>query len=159
MAHCIAAVAVAWLINASFPAVVAALVCAAALTLPWSYLAGLAGLVAAVLALKRITGRERPDLQDRASFPSGHAAVAVYLSSVLAFSALPRAVALLVAAWAAAACYARVAARRHYWSDVLAGGALGLLAATAVHRMTLKNDPPPTVCPLQQQCSNSSSTP
>ena len=88
---------------------------------------------AGVFALKRLTGRPRPDGSDDLSFPSGHAALA-FAAATLTQHALARSHlapgprrALGLAAWgmAAATAWARVEAGAHYPSDVLAGAALG----------------------------------
>ncbi len=110
----------------------------------------LAALVAAVVALKLLTGRERPDGSSGDSFPSGHAAVAAYLAASLCLALgaaasggraplpLPAALAAAAAAasgvWAAGVCWSRVGLRRHYASDVAAGAALGASAALIAFR-------------------------
>jgi hypothetical protein len=92
-------------------------------------------------ALKDAIGRERPDGSSDSSFPSGHASAA-YSSMRLANRNIDS---LDIPPWArtslkagnhvmaGAAAWARVEARRHYPSDVLAGAALGNLVTTFIH--------------------------
>lgn len=116
-------------VNVVFPAAVFVL---AAYSSLWSiaFPAGLGLLVAVVAILKVLVGRERPDRTDRMSFPSGHAAVSTYLAGVYVFF-IPTILWLKAAVfvWAVVSCLARVVAKRHYKSDVIAGA---LLASCAV---------------------------
>jgi len=107
---------------------------------------GAVGLVAAWLAsraLKAATNRTRPYLAvegarlvglapSLSSFPSSHAALAVYsavtIPRVLEWGAGRTALAWLLAA---VVCYARVYLGAHYPRDVLAGATIGLVAAAA----------------------------
>jgi membrane-associated phospholipid phosphatase len=119
--------------NAIFPAVALILI---ALSSMWSlaFPAGLGILVAAVLLLKALTRRERPDASDRLSFPSGHAAVSVYIAGVYTVLAPVNIwVGIAVSAWAVMTCIARVATMRHYVTDVIAGA---LIAVSALHIFT-----------------------
>jgi membrane-associated phospholipid phosphatase len=112
-------------VNVTFPFVAIALAIAIAVIYRsvW-FIVMLGVMLGVVVLLKVITRRVRPDLSDTASFPSGHAAIAVYLAGSVAFH--PAA-----CVWAAAVGGARIAERRHFVSDVLAGsiGALGAVAA------------------------------
>lgn len=118
-------------------------------------------LFLAVAATKALSARERPDRSSRDSFPSGHAAAAAFLAASVAFSPVfathrpsdrgpsttAVVVAIVLAAWAAAVCWSRVALRRHHWTDVAAGAAGGLAfslmavapAAEAAFRRTLES--------------------
>lgn len=88
--------------------------------------------LAASELLKSTVHSTRPDGSDNKSFPSGHTA--------LAFSAatfMDRRYGEQYGAWVPAALYgvaamtgvARVEAKKHHWSDVVAGGAIGWGAA------------------------------
>lgn len=95
-----------------------------------------AGVVFVVKALFR---RRRPQgawgqvyrKTDPYSFPSGHAARALMLG-VLAWGLAPPWAAALASLWALLVAFSRVAMGVHYLSDVLAGGALGLVIGLAV---------------------------
>lgn len=76
-------------------------------------------LIAVVYTLKLLSASERPNGSDLMSFPSGHSAIAWYLTGVYQFNPL-------VAIWAASASYARVYMREHWPHDVIIGGLLGL---------------------------------
>lgn len=69
--------------------------------------------------VKRAVGRERPDGSDHYSFWSGHTAMAMQGAGWRWSIGVPIAV---------GTGYFRVAARRHYVTDVLAGAGFGLLA-------------------------------
>lgn len=84
-----------------------------------------------VVPLKRIAGRSRPDHSDRRSFPSGHAANAFAMSTALARRYGVRAGVPLYAL-AALTALARIQDQRHYLSDAVAGGVLGVAAGWAV---------------------------
>jgi undecaprenyl-diphosphatase len=87
----------------------------------------------AVLAIKFTVRRRRPQGEwgaiyrntDPHSFPSGHAARA-FMLAVIALGVAPPWLGLLLVAWAALVCLARVAMGVHYLSDVLAGALLGI---------------------------------
>jgi membrane-associated phospholipid phosphatase len=137
--------------NRTFPLVVCVLWvwAAAASGRPIAVVAWTAALVALMVALKAWTGVLRPDGTTRDSFPSGHAALAAFLSGCVVASlsnhpsmssptplfsseAWARAVlATLCATWTLAVGVARVTSRRHAPADVLAGWALGAAAAAA----------------------------
>ena len=91
---------------------------------------GLTGRV--TISIKEKTGRERPDNSDSFSFPSGHTTQA-YASATLTSRNLDsiqlskksrQNSQLGIKTMAAATAWARVEAKRHYPSDVLAGAAL-----------------------------------
>jgi membrane-associated phospholipid phosphatase len=97
--------------------------------------------------LKMTTGRIRPDGSSY-SFPSGHTAAAFATATVLQ-SELGWKVGIPAYAVAALVGASRVQADRHYFSDVVAGATVGLLAGRSVTfgggsmRFTMK----PTVMP------------
>jgi len=80
-----------------------------------------------VAPLKVGVGRARPDKSNRLSFPSGHSANAFALAAVLGHYSGKYAA---VTAYAVASFVpiARIHARHHYLSDVVAGAGLGVLA-------------------------------
>jgi len=89
----------------------------------------------AVEGLKRGIGRTRPDgdrKRSNSSFPSSHAANAFALAFVLARRYRRWAVACY--GFAAAVAISRTYLNRHYVSDIVAGAAIGLVAAWAVAR-------------------------
>ncbi len=91
---------------------------------------------AAIIILKRLTRRSRPanggapPIYDRYSFPSGHAMNAFAACGAVALA--EPVLALLALALAGNIAVARVVLGRHYASDVIAGGALGIFAAAFV---------------------------
>nr|WP_279347234.1 phosphatase PAP2 family protein [Govania unica] len=77
----------------------------------------------ATYGLKKTVHRERPDMSDNESFPSGHAARAFAGASYLQFRygsayGLPMYLASGAVGWS------RVDARKHHWTDVIASGVL-----------------------------------
>ncbi len=92
-------------------------------------------LAALVMSIKFLVRRSRPPGEwgsiyrntDPHSFPSGHAARAVMIASVVAANA-PFWVAACVIIWAALVSLSRIFTGMHYLSDVLAGMTLGLLS-------------------------------
>ena len=96
---------------------------------------GLVFLAVLVLLIKFTVRRRRPEGKwgaiyhntDPHSFPSGHAARAVFLA-VLAIGLGPAWLALLLVVWAPLVSLARVALGVHYLSDILAGLILGIAA-------------------------------
>ena len=97
---------------------------------------GILGLAVAVLAIKFLVRRERPQGEwggiyrttDPHSFPSGHAARA-FLIAVLGTALGPAWLAIMLWIWAPLVSLARVAMGVHYLSDVIAGAILGILVA------------------------------
>lgn len=86
-----------------------------------------------VQGLKFATRRERPDLSDNRSLPSGHAALTFATATVLErrfgwFHALP------AYALAAYVSTSRVTMDRHFLSDAVAGAFVGIVAGRAVTR-------------------------
>ena len=95
---------------------------------------GLRSISAAALVvgpLKLATRRSRPDGSGRLSFPSGHTATAFALSTVLARRHGPR-IGLPAYALAALVPAARIGARKHHFSDAVAGACIGTAAGLAV---------------------------
>ena len=94
---------------------------------------------AIVLILKLVFRRSRPQgswgdiyrTTDPHSFPSGHAARAVLLA-VLAWHLLSGWAAVILSVWAIMVCLARVSMGVHYFSDIVAGAVVGLLAGWGV---------------------------
>lgn len=106
-------------------------------------LAAISILAAAVMALKFIIRRRRPEgdwggiyrTADPHSFPSGHAARA-FLIAVLAAALGPGGIALVLWVWAPLVSLARVAMGVHYVSDVVAGAILGAMAGMVAWRVS-----------------------
>lgn len=102
-------------------------------------LAGISALVLLVMPLKFIIRRKRPEGEwggiyrntDPHSFPSGHAARA-FMIAVIALGLGPGWVAWLLWIWAPLVALARVAMGVHYVSDIVAGGAVGILMGLVV---------------------------
>lgn len=98
-------------------------------------LGSIAALAVLVLVIKLGVRRRRPEGEwgaiyrstDPHSFPSGHAARAALLA-VLAAGWGPPWLAAVILPWAPLVAVSRVAMGLHYLSDILAGGALGILA-------------------------------
>lgn len=90
-----------------------------------------------VQPLKRLVNRRRPDGSDRRSFPSGHAASAFAMSTALARRCGARARVPLYALTLLTPL-ARIHDRRHYLSDVVAGGAIGVVAGCAVTQQPVR---------------------
>ena len=86
---------------------------------------GFVALIIAVMFIKVLVRRRRPDGSDRLSFPSGHAAATWFLVPV--YDNNP-----LVALWASVVSASRVVLGRHYITDVVAGGILGLVFGNSV---------------------------
>ena len=95
---------------------------------------GLLGLAILVLVIKFTVRRRRPEGEwgaiyrntDPHSFPSGHAARAIFLA-VLALGLGPLWFGILLLVWAPLVALARVALGVHYLSDIVVGMILGVL--------------------------------
>jgi membrane-associated phospholipid phosphatase len=94
--------------------------------------------IGAVEILKSNIHRTRPDGLDNKSFPSTHAAVSFSSAQYLqmkggsSFGVPAYAMATYVA-------YARVDAKKHYWSDVVAGGAIGAVSTYGLTKASSGN--------------------
>lgn len=105
-------------------------------------LLSIAALAAVVLAVKFAFRRRRPEGEwgsiyrrtDPHSFPSGHAARAFLIATLVAVWG-PAWLAPIVIGWAPLVALARVAMGLHYLSDVVGGVLLGLAAALAAARV------------------------
>jgi len=84
-----------------------------------------------VQPLKFITQRQRPDLSDRHSFPSGHSAVTFASATVIErhLGWKKSVLGYVIASYVAAS---RLHYNRHYLSDVTFGAAVGTIAGNAV---------------------------
>lgn len=91
--------------------------------------AGFVAVVALTLVLKHTVGRVRPDGTTADSFPSAHAATALYAAFAGPLFPVP-----LMVAWATLVAWSRVRLCRHHPSDVVAGLAIGAVAALTVKR-------------------------
>jgi hypothetical protein len=89
-------------------------------------------------ALKLAIHRERPDMSDHSSFPSGHSSNAFAMASVFAKHYKKLAIPLYGAATYVAV--SRMAANKHYFSDIVAGSSLGWVIGRSVVR---RNSRPP----------------
>jgi membrane-associated phospholipid phosphatase len=111
----------------------------------------------AVGSIKQNTGRVRPNGQDRVSFPSGHASGSA-LSATLAYRNMERlssaypaadtASRMVFTGFAAATGWARVEAKQHYPSDVLAGAAIGHFFGAFISELVLDPVSPARVVPV-----------
>ncbi len=88
---------------------------------------------AMVAPLKIVAGRERPDGSNDYSFPSGHSANAFAISTVFG-RRYGREVGLPLFVLAGFVPVARIHDRHHFFSDVVAGSVLGVVAGWAVER-------------------------
>ena len=84
--------------------------------------------------IKQNTGRTRPNGRDKVSFPSGHAAGSSISATLayrnierftMSYPAIDTASQVALTGLAAATAWARVEAKQHYPTDVLAGAAIG----------------------------------
>ena len=88
---------------------------------------------AMVAPLKVTVGRTRPDRTNDWSFPSGHSANAFAMSTVLS-RRYGRWVGIPLCALAATVPVARIHGQHHFFSDVVAGAILGVVAGWAVEQ-------------------------
>jgi undecaprenyl-diphosphatase len=108
---------------------------------PWALtvLFSIIGLAVLVMAIKFTIRRRRPEGEwgklyratDPHSFPSGHAARAVLIAT-LVIGMGPAWLAILLCIWAPLVALARVAMGVHYLSDIAAGGLLGAIAGIVI---------------------------
>jgi PAP2 superfamily len=89
-------------------------------------------------ALKLAVQRERPDGSDNRSFPSGHASNAFAIASVI--SRHYKKLAIPAYAFGTYVAVSRMAAQKHFFSDIVAGSGLGLAIGRVVVR---RNGRPP----------------
>lgn len=139
---------VAWLSELSRPAylfVVLAALAGAALLFPrtgvgrpapaWVVPLGVGLANVFVHAVKPLIGRERPAVDCQlvdtagAAFPSGHAAGAVAAAVLVSWWISRRWVSVALAMWAVAVCLTRLYLGVHWFTDVAAGAAVGLVIA------------------------------
>ena len=103
-----------------------------------------AGLIAGGIAtvLKRGFGRLRPNqgsserfapFSDHSAFPSGHTTLAVAIATSLAHSTADKRADVLLYGTAALTGFARINDNKHWFSDVVAGAALGYLVGRQVN--------------------------
>ncbi|MDR1436139.1 MAG: phosphatase PAP2 family protein [Puniceicoccales bacterium] len=92
----------------------------------WHCAGSLSMMVASVSLLKSHVSETRPDGSRSDSFPSGHSAAAFWGATFI-HRRYGIGMALLPYAMAGITAYSRVAARRHYVHDVVAGVAIGCL--------------------------------
>jgi membrane-associated phospholipid phosphatase len=90
--------------------------------------------------LKFAVQRERPDKSDHKSFPSGHASNAFAMAAT--FAKHYKKLAIPLYGFATYVAVSRMAASKHYFSDIVAGSGLGLVIGSSVVR---RNDRPPDV--------------
>ena len=104
---------------------------------------GTVGLALVVLAIKFTIRRRRPEGDwgaiyrntDPHSFPSGHAARAAMLA-VIALALAPIWLGILVVVWCVLVSLARVWMGVHYFSDIIAGILLGIIAGFVVIQLS-----------------------
>jgi membrane-associated phospholipid phosphatase len=87
---------------------------------------------------KHLVRRQRPDVSDLLSFPSGHTSMSFCAATLIACDAGP---ALGIPAYGVAflTAFSRVESGKHFVSDVLAGAALGTAVAIAVDALHFGN--------------------
>ena len=89
-------------------------------------------------SLKLTTNRTRPDGSDNQSFPSAHTGVSFAAAQYL-YKKGGWEYGLPAYALAGYVGYARVDAKKHYWSDVIAGGLIGSLSAQSLTDTSIGN--------------------
>ena len=87
-------------------------------------LVAMAATTVTIAGLKLATNRERPDMTDRNSFPSGHAGASFAAATVLD-RRYGAAVGLPAYGFASFVAASRVMGNRHFFSDVMAGAVIG----------------------------------
>jgi membrane-associated phospholipid phosphatase len=96
-------------------------------------------------AVKLVVRRERPDGSNEKSFPSGHASNAFCVASV--FASHYTKLAIPAYAFGAYVAVSRMAAHKHFFSDVVAGSGLGWTIGRSVVR---RNGRPPDAKPADE---------
>ena len=86
-----------------------------------------------VAPIKHGVRRNRPDGSNRLSFPSGHTANAFAIAGVLNNHYDPR-VGIPLYAWSVLVAGGRMEDDRHFFSDVVAGAAIGLVVGRSISR-------------------------
>lgn len=86
-----------------------------------------------VMALKYAVGRQRPDIKNRLSFPSGHAGSAFLGATILNHHYGPK-IGIPVYLAAAYIGASRLKKNSHYLSDVIAGAGIGYLVGKTITR-------------------------
>lgn len=85
--------------------------------------------------LKIFTGRMRPDLSANDSFPSNHAALGFFAAYFLPTDKKYK---ILLYIWAILIVISRLALNLHWFTDVLAGSAIGIAFAYLVEKIPLE---------------------
>lgn len=101
-----------------------------------------------VVLLKHAVGRPRPYIADpdlwhatfksNASFPSGHAAVAFVLATILSLNYRRGYIIIPFFIWATLVAYSRLDLGMHYPSDVIAGAIIGILSSWIIYIVFLR---------------------
>lgn len=86
-----------------------------------------------VIIIKNIIGRWRPNMSEALSFPSMHTTLAFLFAFYLP---VKRKYKIMLILWAALVAFSRMWLNLHYFSDVLAGAALGI---AIIYCLYLKN--------------------
>jgi len=98
----------------------------------WALAATYAVLYLALGVMKQQVARVRPNVSDLLSFPSRHAAFALFIA--VTFPA-PRKWKPVLYGWAALICISRLVLAEHWLSDVVFGAGLGLLAGVGFKKV------------------------
>ena len=98
----------------------------------WVLLASYITLYLVMSIIKQYASRIRPNASDWLSFPSRHAAFAVFIAII--FPA-PRKWKLAMYGWATIICVSRLVLAEHWLSDVIFGAGLGLLAGFGFNKI------------------------
>jgi membrane-associated phospholipid phosphatase len=85
--------------------------------------------------LKILTGRMRPDLSANDSFPSNHVALGFFAACFLPADKKYK---ILLYVWAILIVISRLALNLHWFTDVLAGSAIGIAFAYLVEKIPLE---------------------